>query len=238
MADLSRDTKEAMHSLCRHVALDPGCAQGAGAGLVQELVPLQAPWGPLGQQASLGRLPFLVQHQLPTHAFVDAFMTNVQVTPDDVREVFPSVLPPSLGAPAGQPFAPPGTPGSPEPETAAASGGSTQSCSDNWEQPLGGPAPRRAASESALEALPSFDTAGHASAYEPEESLASDSDLDQPFVGRGSEASEMPESPSSATRSLSNYESGWSGGGEVDAAVQLEAADHLAQLLRRQLASR
>lgn len=42
MADLSRDTKEAMHSLCRYVALDPGCAQGAGAGLVQEIVPLQA----------------------------------------------------------------------------------------------------------------------------------------------------------------------------------------------------
>lgn len=49
------------------------------------LTPLLQPWGPLGQQASLGRLPFLVQHQLPTHAFVDAFMTNVQVTPDDVR---------------------------------------------------------------------------------------------------------------------------------------------------------
>lgn len=72
--------------------------------------------------------------------------------------------------------------------------------------------------------MPSFDTAGLASAYEPEESLASDSDLEQPFVGRGSEASEVPESPSSATRSLSNYESGRSGGGEVDAAVQLEAA--------------
>ncbi len=43
-------------------------------------------------------------------------------------------------------------------------------------------------------------------------------------MGRDSEASEVPESPSSATRSLSNYESGRSGGGEVDAAVQLEAA--------------
>lgn len=89
-----------------------------------------------------------------------------------------------------------------------------------------------AAGDIALGPLPSPGTAGYASAGEPQESLADDSDLEgleHPFVGRGSSASEVPETPSPATRSRSEYESGQSEGEGTHAARQLEVAVRGAQ---------
>lgn len=93
-----------------------------------------------------------------------------------------------------------------------------------WAQPWetqGGPAAGSAAGSAAPG--PIHGTGGYTSAGEEDPATDSDIELDL-FVGRGSEASQAPDSPSSACRLPSLHGGGQPEGEEADAARQLQAA--------------
>ncbi|KAL4433789.1 hypothetical protein ABPG75_000230 [Micractinium tetrahymenae] len=237
------DTNAAMRRL--HQLLAQSSLQEQGAQGEHVLARSQKPWEHKGT-LWFRKLPFLQQGELLHPRLVWSVVPFVAPNAQDMQEVFPGLQQQQ------QPASSRDSSSQAEEETAAAGGrladgssvAETEDAAVFGSRPAtpGLAGPLDDAGDAALGPLPSPGSGGYTSAGEGEEQqLLDDSDLgqlEQPFVGRGSRPLEGPSSPSTASRSPSEYGSGQSEGEEYDAARQLEAAGYLSNLLQRHLAAR